>query len=126
MNSNSNFNLDNNFEKQNEFNNPRLSNYSNNLVINTNSFYKNEGAAGFSSNLNSFLDLISENEKTLKIKYSNDNLIFRNRVINEKLNKILCQINEVDFRMNVYTFEEHYIISIENYLLESISILNFF
>jgi len=122
MNLNSNFNLDSNFEKQNDFNNPRFSNYSNNLVINTNSFYKNEGSAGFSSNLNSFLDLISENEKTLKIKYSNDDLIFRNRVINEKLNKILCQINEVDFRMNVYTYEEHYIISIENYLLESISI----
>lgn len=131
MNSNSNFNIDNNFDKHNEFDNHRLSNYSNNLVINANSLMKNEAAAGFSSNLNSFLDLISENEKTLnsnrnniKSKFSNEDLIFRNRVINEKLNKILCQINEVEFRMNINTFEEHYIISIENYLLESISIIN--
>lgn len=119
-------NIETNIEKHNDLNNARLSNYSNNLILNSNSFLKNEGAAGFSSNLNSFLDLISENDnlnynRNVNNKYSNDELIYRNRVINEKLNKILCQINEVDFRMNVIPSEDHYIFSIENYLLESIS-----
>jgi hypothetical protein len=128
MNSKTNFNPGaTNFDKQNECENARLSNYSNNLVINQNSFIRNEGAAGFSSNINSFLDLISENDtsnsiRNTKFKYSNEELIYRNRVINEKLNKILCQINEVDFRMNINISEEHYIFSIESYLLDSISI----
>jgi len=128
MNSYSNFNTEINLDNKNEFkNNPRLSNYSNNLVVNPNSFIKNE-AAGFYSNLNSFVDLIppefdtSNSISNIKTKYSNEELIYRNRVINEKLNKILCQINEVDFRMNVNTSEEHYIFSIEKYLLDSISI----
>lgn len=131
FNNNNNLQIENNFNKTNEMNNTRLSDYSNKLILNSNTCVKNEflnGVSKIDSNLNSFLDLISESEiscinKNLKIKHSYDDLTYRNRVINEKLNKILCQINEVEFRMNIYSAEEHYVFTIENYLLDSISII---
>jgi len=111
------------FNKKDDFANPRLS------TISINSIIKNDCLNGYSkieSNYNSILDLINDGDISIinrnnKFKYNSEDLIYRNRLVNEKLNKILFQINEVHFRMNINTAEEHYVFSIENYLLDSLS-----
>ena len=68
-------------------------------------------------------DIGSESEftQTRRNKYTYEELISNNNNIDQKLNRLIFQINEIDFKHNVGAHQEHYIFSIENYLIETMS-----
>lgn len=136
------------FESNNpHFNNQNINNLSNinfsssnfgntnfGTLNNSNSFTKNQiqSPTKHEINSNSFVDIIHDSSRltirksTETLKYSLMDIIAKNNANNSKLNKILCQLSEVDFRLNINCYEEHYVFSIENYLVDTMSIYFYF